>query len=84
MGCPRPSLNVVVDYFSHFRQKLYKIYIKHSLNITFLDCLTLTFFDVICDLLPKLALLTNQGRTIFRPTSNLADIPVSRERIPIP
>ena len=80
MGFPRPSLNVVIDYFSHSCLKMCKIGIKRTLDATSLHCLALTFYDVIGDLLPEWACLTLQGGTTFRLTSNLADIPVSRVR----
>ena len=47
----------------------------------FLDCLALTFYDAIGELLPEWACLTLQGGTTFLLTSKLADIPVSRVRI---
>ena len=53
---------------------------KRTLNATFLDCLALTFCDVIGELLPEWACLTLQGGTTFLLTSKLADIPVSRVR----
>ena len=55
MGFPRPSLNVVIDYFSHSCQKMCKIYIdlKQTLDATFLYCLALMFCDVIGELLPE-------------------------------
>ena len=46
----------------------------------FLDCLALTFCDIIGELLPEWACLTLQGGTTFLLTSKLADIPVSRVR----
>ena len=39
--------------FSSILSKMYKRDIKHTLDVTFLDYLTLTFCDVICDLLPE-------------------------------
>ena len=57
-----------------------KICLKRPLDTTFLDCLALTFFDVISELLPELACLTLQGGTIFLLMSKVADIPVSRVR----
>ena len=80
MGFPRPSLNVVIDDFSHSCLKMCKIYLKRTLDATFLDCLALTFCDVIGELLPEWACLTLQGGTTFLLTSKLADIPVSRMR----
>ena len=44
----------------------------------FLDQLASIFCDVKGDLLPEWACLTLQGGTTFHPTSNLADIPVSK------
>ena len=81
MGFPSPTLNVVIDYFSHFCLKMCKICLKRTLDATFLDCLALTFCDVIGELLPEWARLTLQDGTTFLLTSNLADIPVSRVRI---
>ena len=78
IGFPSPSLNVVIDYFSHSCLKMYKICLKRTLDATFLDCLALTFCDVIGKLLPELACLTLQGGTTFLLTSKLADILVSR------
>ena len=80
MGFPSPSLNVMIDYFSHSCLKIFKICIKRTLDTTFLDCLVLTFCDVIGKLLPEWACLTLQGGTTFLLTSKLADIPVSRVR----
>ena len=80
MGFPSPSLNVVIDYFSHSCLKMCKIRLKRTLDATFLDCLALTFCDVIGELLPEWACLTLQGGTTFLLTSKLADIPVSRVR----
>ena len=80
MGFPSPSLNVVFDYFSHSCPKMCKICLKRQLDATFLDCLALTFCDVIGELLPEWACLTLQGGTTFLLTSKLADIPVSRVR----
>ena len=54
--------------------------LKRTLDATFLDCLALTFCDVIGELLPEWACLTLQGGTTFPLTSKLADIPVSRVR----
>ena len=76
-----PSLNAVFDYFSHSCLKMCKICLKRTLDATFLDCLALTFCDVIGELLPEWACLTLQGGTIFLLSSKLADIPVSRVRI---
>ena len=84
MGFPSLSLNVVFDYFSHSCPKMCKICLKRPLDATFLDCLALTFCDVIGELLPEWACLTLQGGTAFLLTSKLADIPVSRVRIPCP
>ena len=81
MGFPSPSLNVVIDYFSHSCLKMCKICLKRTLDATFLDCLALTFCDVIGDLLPEWACLTLRGGTTFLLTSKLADISVSRVRI---
>ena len=51
MVFPRPSLNEVIDFFSHSCLKMYcKIDIKHTLH-----CLVLTFYDIIGDLLPEWA-----------------------------
>ena len=80
MGFPSPSLNVVLDYFSHSCIKMCKICLKRTLDVTFQDCLALTFCDVIGELLPEWACLTLQGGTTFLLTSKLADIPVSRVR----
>ena len=80
MGFPSPSLNVVIDYFSHSCLKMCKICLKRTPDATFLDCLALTFCDVIGELLPEWACLTLQGGTTFLLTSKLADIPVSRVR----
>ena len=80
MGFLSPSLNVVIDYFSHSCLKMCKICLKRTLDATFLDCLALTFCDVIGELLPEWACLTLQGGTTFLLTSKLADIPVSRVR----
>ena len=57
-----------------------KICLKRTIDATFLDCLALTFCDVIGELLPEWACLTLQGGTAFLLTSKLADIPVSRVR----
>ena len=76
MGFPSPSLNVVIDYFSHSCLNMCKI----CLDATFLDCLALTFCDVIDELLPEWACLTLQAGTTVLLTSKLADIPVSRGR----
>ena len=81
MGFPSPFLNVVIDYFSHSCLKMCKICLKRTLDATSLDCLALTFCDVIGELLPEWACLTLQGGTTFLLTSKLADIPVSRVRI---
>ena len=81
MGFASPSLNVVFDYFSHSCLKMCKKCLKRTLDATFLDCLALTFCDVIGELLPEWACLTLQGGTTFLLTSKLADIPVSRVRI---
>ena len=80
MGFPSPSLNVVIDYFSHSCLKMCKICLKGTLDATFLDCLGLTFCDAIGELLPEWACLTLQGGTTFPLTSKLADIPVPRVR----
>ena len=80
MGFPSPSLNVVIDYFCHSCLKMYKICLNSTLDATFLDCLALTFCDIIGELLPKWACLTLQCGTTFLLTSKLADIPVSRVR----
>ena len=53
MGFPSPSLNVVIDYFSHSCFKMCKICLKRTPDATFLDCLALTFCDVINELLPE-------------------------------
>ena len=65
MGFPSPFLNVVFDYFSHSCPKMCKICLKRPLDATFLDCLALTFCDVIGDLLPEWACLILQGGTTF-------------------
>ena len=57
-----------------------KICLKRTLDTYFLDCLALTFCDVIGESLPEWACLTLQGGTTFLLTSKLADIPVSRVR----
>ena len=57
-----------------------KICLKRTLDASFLDCLALTFCDVIGELLPEWACLTLQRGTTFLLTSKLADIPVSRVR----
>ena len=80
MGFPSPSLNVVIDYFFHSCLKMCKICQKRTIDATFLDCLALTFCDVIGELLPEWACLTLQGGTTFLLTSNLGDNPVSRVR----
>ena len=80
MGFPSPSPNVVFDYFSHSCLKMCKMCIKRTPDATFLDCLALTFCDVIGELLPEWACLTLQGGTTFLLASKLADIPVSRVR----
>ena len=46
--------------------------------MNFVNCLALTFCDVIDHLLPERTCLTLQDRTIFCLTSNLADKPVSK------
>ena len=63
MGFPRPFLNVVIDYFSHSCLKMCKICLKHTLDVTFLDCSVLMFCDVIGEILPEWACLTLQGET---------------------
>ena len=80
MGFPSPSLNVVFDYFSHSCPKMCKIYLKRTLDATFLECLALTSCDVIGELLLEWACLTLQGGTTFLLTSKLADISVTRVR----
>ena len=80
MGFPSPSLDVVFDYFSHSCLQMCKICLKRILDATFLDCMALTFCDVIGELLPEWACLTLQGGTTFLLTSKLAEIPVSRVR----
>ena len=80
MGFPSPSLNVVFDYFSHSCPKMFKIRLKRTLDVTFLDCLALTFCDVIGELLPEWACLTLHGGTTFLLTAKLAYMPVSRVR----
>ena len=80
MGFPSPSFNVAIDYFSRSCLKMCKICLKRTLDATFLDCLAVTFCDVIGELLPEWACLTLQGGTTFLLTSKLADIPVSRVR----
>ena len=57
-----------------------KICLIRILDATFLDCLALTFCDVIGELLPEWDCLTLQVGTTFLLTSKLADIPVSRVR----
>ena len=54
-----------------------KTKLKCTLKVSFLDCLTLTFCDVIDDKLQEWACLTLYVRT-FCITSSLADISVSR------
>ena len=76
MGFPSPSLNVVIDYFSHSCLKMCKTCLKCTLCATFADCLALTYCNIIGELLPEWACLTLQGGT-FLLTSKLADIPVS-------
>ena len=63
-----------------FLSKMCKICLNCILDATFLDCLALTFCDVIGELLPEWACLTLQDWTTFLLTSKLADIPVSRVR----
>ena len=60
--------------------KCAKIWLKRTLDATFLDCLALTFCDVIDELLPEWACLILQGGTTFLLTSKLADIPFSHWR----
>ena len=45
-----------------------KICLKRTLDATFLDCLALTFCDVIGELLSEWAWLTLQGGTTFHPS----------------
>ena len=59
-----------IDYFSHSCPKMRKICLKRTLDATFLDCLALTFCDVIGELLPEWACLTLQGGTTFLLTQN--------------
>ena len=80
IGFPIPSLNVVFDYFSSFLPKMCKIYLKCTLDATFLDCFALRLCDVIGELLLEWACLALQGWTTFHLTSKLADIPVSKVR----
>ena len=47
MGFPRPSFNVVIDYFSHSCLQMCKIDVKCKPNATFLYCLASTFCDII-------------------------------------
>ena len=57
-----------------------KICLKRTIDATFLDCLALTFCDVIGEFIPEWACLILQGGTTFLLTSEFADIPVSRVR----
>ena len=50
IGFPRPSLNVVIDYFSHSCLKICQIDVQRTPDATFLDCLPLTFCDVITEI----------------------------------
>ena len=75
IGFHRHSLNEVINYFSHSCLKMCKIDIKRTLEANFLDCLALMFCIILGDLLQEC--LTLQDGTTFRPTPNLADIPVS-------
>ena len=75
-----PSMWCLVIFF-HSWLKMCEIWLKRTLDATFLDCLALTFCDVIGELLPEWVRLTLQGGTTFLLTSKLADIPVSRVRI---
>ena len=68
------SLNVVIDYFSHSCLKMCMIEIRCTIDVTFLDCLGLTFCDIISDLLLELACPALQSRTAFRPTSMLPEL----------
>ena len=54
---------MVIDYFSHSCLKMCKICLKRTLDATFLDCVALTFCDIIGELLPEWACLTLQGGT---------------------
>ena len=76
MGFLSPSLNVMIDYFSHDHSclKMCKICLKCTLDMTFLDCLALMFCDVVGELLPEWACPTLL-------TSKLTHILVSRKRI---
>ena len=78
MGFPKClSLNVVISYSC---LKQCKIDLKCTIDVTFQDCFTLSFCDVIGDLHPEWACRTLLGGTTFRLASNLADIPISRVR----
>ena len=79
-GIPESLPKCGVWFFSHSYLKMCKICLKHTLDATFLDCLALTFCDVIGELLREWACLTLQGGTTFLLMSKLADIPVSRVR----
>ena len=68
MGFSESLPHVVIDYFSHSCLKMCKICLKRTLDSTFLDCLALTFCDVIGELLPEWACLTLQGGKTFSPT----------------
>ena len=72
MGFPSPSLNVVIDYFSHSCLNMCEICLKRTPDTTFLDCLALTFCDVIGKLLPEWACLVLEGGTIFLLTSKIS------------
>ena len=59
MGFPRPSLNVMIDYFLILVYNVKKD-VKLTLDAKFFDCLALKLCDVINDLLPEWACLTLQ------------------------
>ena len=72
MGFPRPFLSVVFDYFSHSCLKNIT-HQKCTLDVTFLDCLALTFCGVIGELLLEWACLTLQvGTTFFLPRTRIS------------
>ena len=62
MGFPSPSVNVVIAYFSHSYLKICKVHVclKCTLDVTFIECLALTFCDVISELLPEWAFLPSR------------------------
>ena len=76
MGFFRPSLNVVIYYLPHSGLEMCKIDIDCMLDPNFLDCLALTFCDIIGDFLPERA----QFWTTFCLTPNVVESPVPRVR----